>query len=183
MPTSVVVIADDDSKVGHLKQRDVDVLLCLGDLWNSTIERACDLYCPEMVFAVRGNHDLPAPLPAYAIPLHLKVETFHGIKFGGLDGCWNYKARGHFLFSQEQANEMLSGFPAVDVMIAHNSPRTIHEREDIIHKGFDGLLDYVQRSTPKYLIHGHQHVNQTTTIGQTTVIGVFGEAFLLLDNQ
>ncbi len=35
-----VVIADDDGLVGHLEVGPVDLLISLGDLWDSTIEKA-----------------------------------------------------------------------------------------------------------------------------------------------
>jgi Icc-related predicted phosphoesterase len=68
----------------------------------------------------------------------------------------------------------MSAFPAVDILIAHNSPKGIHDRDDGIHEGFDGLTNYILEHKPKYLFHGHQHYEQETVYEGTKVICVFG---------
>lgn len=170
-----ILIADDDSLVGHLGGPPVDLLISLGDLWDATIAKAAECYRLGRTFAVRGNHDSAAPFSAQISPLHLKIETWQGITFGGLDGSWRYKPRGHHLYEQDEVSRMLASFPRVDVFVAHNSPRGIHERDEEVHQGFDGLLDYIRREGPAYLLHGHQHLNVCTELEGTRVVGVFGE--------
>lgn len=172
------LIADDDSLVGHLNPGPVDVLISLGDLWDSTIAKAAERYRPSRIFAVRGNHDTAAPFAAEVTPLHLKVASHNGLTFGGFDGSWRYKPRGHHLYDQEEAVILLQSFPRVDVFMAHNSPRGIHERDEEVHQGFDALLDYVRKHQPAYLLHGHQHLNAVSHIGATQVIGVYGERIM-----
>jgi Icc-related predicted phosphoesterase len=75
---------------------------------------------------------------------------------------------------------MLRSFPRVDVFIAHNSPRGIHERDDDVHQGFDGFLEYVEKRKPQHFLHGHQHLNGITQHGNTKIIGIFGEALVEL---
>ncbi|MAS93568.1 MAG: hypothetical protein CMO55_10285 [Verrucomicrobiales bacterium] len=172
---TIVLLADDDSLVGRLDVMKCDLLLCLGDLWDSTIEKARDRYQPERVFAVRGNHDSAAPFAGFVTDLHLTATAFGGMRFGGFGGSWKYKPRGHHLYEQEEVNAALRDFPAVDVFVAHNSPRGIHERDSDVHQGFDAFREYIARAKPKYFFHGHQHFNEETVIGDTRVIGVFGE--------
>jgi uncharacterized protein len=176
-----VAIADDDFLVGHLEVEEIDLLLCLGDLWDTTIERACERYCPTQAFAVRGNHDGSGPFPSYVTPLHLAMENFQGRTFAGFEGSWRYKPRGHHLFDQREVSRMIKGFPRVDVFIAHNSPRGYHERDEDVHQGFDAFFEYIQSAQPRYFIHGHQHLDATTQIGATTVISVFGEKLLEIE--
>jgi len=54
---SAVVIADDDSLVGNLEVQEADLLISLGDLWNSTIEKVAGQYLCDQVVAVRGQGD------------------------------------------------------------------------------------------------------------------------------
>lgn len=171
-----IVIADEDALVGHLEASGVDLLISLGDLWESSIDKAMSRYAPRQTFAVRGNHDSNAPFPVSVTSLHLAIAHHDGLTFGGFGGSWRYKPRGHHLFEQDEVSQMLRSFPHVDVFVAHNSPRGIHERDDDVHQGFDGFLEYIERAKPKYFLHGHQHVNLTTLHHDTTVIGVFGEA-------
>ncbi len=175
----LIAIADDDSLVGKLQPPGtVDVLLSLGDLWDTTIARAQQLYQPARTFAVRGNHDSAAPFAASVTPLHLAVASHGALTFGGFSGSWKYKPRGHFLFEQEDVHAQLRHFPRVDMFAAHNSPAGHHERDKDVHQGFDAFRDYIARTQPQFFIHGHQHLNQVSHIGETTVIGVFGETIL-----
>lgn len=73
----------------------------------------------------------------------------------------------------------MNGFSPVDVFIAHNSPRKIHDRDDGVHIGFDAFVRYIERAKPKLFIHGHQHVNIETSVGKTTVVGVYGSRRLI----
>lgn len=176
-----VVIADDDDLVGRLEVDSVDLLISLGDLADSTIEKAYLKYRPAVVYAVRGNHDTPHPFPGFVINLHNRVEEFQGVPFGGLEGSWKYKAKGHYLYEQEEVSGLLRAFSPVDVLISHNSPRGYHERDRDIHQGFDGLLEYIERFQPRYVLHGHQHLSKVSRIGKTDLIGVFGESSVSLD--
>lgn len=76
---------------------------------------------------------------------------------------------------------MLRHFPRVDVFVAHNSPRGVHERGGDTHQGFEGFLTYIESAQPRYFLHGHQHLRMVSRIGDTEIIGVFGEAALELE--
>ncbi len=78
---------------------------------------------------------------------------------------------------------MLEGFPPVDVLVGHNSPRGVHEQHDDIHRGFVAFGDYIERVQPSYSLHGHRQMDQITTIGKTKVVGVLGETALDLDTS
>jgi uncharacterized protein len=171
----LLVIADDDSLVGQLEPGPVDVLISLGDLFDGAITKAMERYQPRRTFAVRGNHDPDVPFPGGVTDLHLSVQTFEGVRFGGFKGSWKYKPRGHHLFEQKEVSQMMRYFPSVDVFIAHNSPAGIHQRDSDVHQGFDGFNDFLQRTQPTLMLHGHQHLDLTTVQGQTTILGVYGE--------
>lgn len=170
-----VIISDDILQVGTLEGQEVDLLISLGDLPDYTLIRASEVYQPIQFLAVHGNHDDPQAFPKPIQDLHLQVTEFSGVTFAGFAGSWKYKEAGNHLYSQEQASRLLDHFPPVDVFIAHNSPWGVHERDGDVHQGFQAFLDYIERVQPRYFFHGHQHVNETTRIGDTEVIGVYGE--------
>ena len=174
----IIAIADDDDLVGKRTGESAEILISLGDLYDTTIEQAQARYHASTVYAVKGNHDSPEPFPSFVTDLHLQITPHRGICIGGFSGCWQYKPRGHHLFTQPAVTEALTAFPPVDVFIAHNSPAGIHERDSYIHQGFHAFIDYIDRAQPRYFLHGHQHVNQISQRGQTTIIGVFGETLL-----
>jgi Icc-related predicted phosphoesterase len=171
----IACIADDDLLVGQGARETVDLLISLGDLWDSTLQRATEWYKPRQVLAVRGNHDSAGPFPSGVRDLHLATVEFEGLRLGGFAGSWRYKPRGHHLFDQDEVSGLLRDFPAVDVFVAHNSPFGIHERDGDVHQGFEAFVEYIQRHRPRRFIHGHQHVNRTSVFGDTTVLGVYGE--------
>ena len=78
-------------------------------------------------------------------------------------------------------NQLLENFPAVDVFIAHNSPRGIHECDTSIHQGFDAFIEYIDRAQPAYFLHGHQHCREVSYRGNTCIMGVYGEKNFTLD--
>jgi Icc-related predicted phosphoesterase len=178
---NIIAIADDDSMIGALDCGTVDVLISCGDLYDAAIQRAVARYRPRKVFAVRGNHDPDTPFPDGIADLHLSRHTFEGVRFGGFGGSWRYKPRGHHLFEQMEVSGMMRGFPQVDIFVAHNSPRGIHERDGDVHQGFDGFVSYLDRAGPRLFIHGHQHVDVTTVRNDTTILGVYGERVIRID--
>lgn len=117
----ILAIADDDLLVGTLPPGETEVLVCLGDLAESTLSMAFERYAPKMASGVKGNHDSAAPFPDFIRPLHLKLEIHQGVRFGGFGGSWKYKPKGHHLYEQEEVARLLKNFPRVDV----SSP-TIH---------------------------------------------------------
>ena len=106
--------------------------------------------------------------------MHRQTLTFEGVTFGGFNGSWRYKPRGHYLYEQEDVERALADFPAVDVFVAHNSPRAIHDRDDEVHLGFAAFNGYITRAKPGLFLHGHQHHDEETTFEGTRVLGVFG---------
>ena len=155
-----------------------DVLISLGDIWDSTIERAKSLYDCSSVFAVRGNHDSAAHFASGVTDLHLNTTSYDGIVFGGFKGSWKYKPRGHHMFEQFEVFNALRDFPQVDVFVAHNSPCGYHERDTEVHQGFEAFTEYIERAQPAYFIHGHQHLNKISQHKNTKIIAVFGETVL-----
>lgn len=176
-----VVISDDITQVGNLDIQEIDLLISLGDIANQSILKAIKFYEPLHVLAVHGNHYNNVPFPKPIKDLHLRVTEINGLLFSGFNGCWKYKEQGAYLYSQEQASRLLNKYPTVDIFLAHNSPAGVHERDGDIHQGFEVFREYIDRVQPKYFFHGHQHVNQVTRMGNTEIVGVYGEREIAID--
>ena len=170
----ILILGDMDDLIWRGETGQADLVVSVGDISEGLIMEAAAAHACTTIFAVKGNHDLPAPFQKGITDLHLNCAKLCGLTFGGLRGAWKYKPKGHFLYDQEEAERMLAEFPPVDVLISHNSPLGIHDRPDGIHTGFSGLLNYVERQEPRVHIHGHQHQNIETMVGKTRVLGVYG---------
>lgn len=170
----MLILSDDDLAERNINDDPADVVISCGDLADATILRVAQRVRCRQLLAVKGNHDSSGPFESPIVDLHLKASIFEGIRFAGFAGSWRYKPHGNYLFEQHEVTQQLATFPAVDVFVAHNSPRGVHDRNDDVHFGFDAFLAYIDRAKPRLFLHGHQHVNRTTQVGETTVIGVFG---------
>jgi Icc-related predicted phosphoesterase len=172
---TLLVLADDDSVRHHVQPARADVLVSCGDIFDAVILHAAQTVGCAHVLAVKGNHDSAEPFPAPIVGLHLATHTIGGVRFGSFHGSWRYKPRGHYLYEQSEVERLLASFPPVDVFVAHNSPRHIHDREDDVHFGFEAFTRYIERTQPRVFIHGHQHIDRETLLGTTRIIGVYGQ--------
>jgi Icc-related predicted phosphoesterase len=177
---TLLVIADDEALLTKLPEAQADVLVSCGDLPDQTILRVADHCRCRYILAVKGNHDSSAPFEAPIIDLHLRSHAVRGVTFGGFCGAWKYKTRGNYLFEQPEVESALATFPRVDVFVAHNSPRMVHDREDEVHIGFVAFNSYLARTQPRWLLHGHQHINAESTVGATRVTGTYGHRFVVI---
>jgi Icc-related predicted phosphoesterase len=175
---TLLIIADDEGLLHKLPFAPADVLVSCGDLPDDIVLKAAGRCGCRHILAVKGNHDGSAAFPDRIVDLHLRSQEIEGIRFGGFGGSWKYKPRGHHLYDQLEVHEALADFPAVDVFVAHNSPRLIHDREDGIHLGFEAFTNYVERARPRLLLHGHQHVNAESTLLFTRVVGTYGPRYV-----
>lgn len=176
-----LVLADIDDLHWLHGSGQVDLILSLGDIADSLLLEAWEAFDAPPVLAVKGNHDPLTLFPEGITDLHLRTISLGDYRFGGFNGSWKYKPRGHFLYEQDEATGLLQDFPAVDIFVSHNSPRHVNDKEDETHYGFEALNSYIDRHRPRFLLHGHQHVNKETQVGATTVIGVYGHRMLEID--
>ncbi len=175
----IAIICDDEFLARRIPVQDVDVLVSLGDLPDSVILEVADRCNPREILGVRGNHDLEAPFPEGVRDLHLAVHDINGVRFGGFCGSLRYK-RGPYMFEQEEVERFMAEFPAVDVFCSHSPPRSIHDREaGGTHIGFAGITNFITRTQPSMVLHGHTHIAQESLVGRTRVVGTFG--FRILD--
>lgn len=174
-----LVFADEET-INFDWELQADLLISCGDISDSFILKMAEMTLCRNIFAVKGNHDSPAPFKPPIKDLHLTVHKFGGLKIGGFNGSWRYKPGENFLYEQTEVEKLLRSFPPVDIFVAHNSPRLVHEWDRRIHAGFRAFNDYIERARPRVFIHGHQHVNAETLLGGTRVIGVYGQRWIQL---
>lgn len=174
----MLILADIDDLHWNHGEGDADLVLSCGDVFDQVILEAASAHSCAFILAVKGNHDADVPFTKPIIDLHLSVYEWKGIRFGGINGSWRYKSRGPFLYDQEEVQKCLATFPPVDVFLSHNSPRHIHDKEDAVHTGFEGLTAYIQRTKPRIVIHGHQHIDRETQLDDTRVIGVYEQRLI-----
>ena len=76
----------------------------------------------------------------------------------------------------------------LDILVTHAPPFGVGDGPDLCHRGFKCFLDFMDKYQPKYLLHGHIHLddqnaNRITQHGATTVINVYGSYMLDTDES
>lgn len=176
----LLVIADDESVGKNVPVSRADAIISCGDLPDEVILLVASRVGCSRVLAVKGNHDGSGLFDKRITDLHLTTVNMGGVTFGGFCGSWKYKPRGNYLFEQSEVDAALGSFPKVDVFVAHNSPRGIHDSDDEVHHGFVSFVSYITEHQPRLFLHGHQHTNVESSVGGTRVIGVYGYRYLVI---
>ena len=162
-------------------QQTYDIIFVLGDISDYYLKLISDYAAKNNIpiCGVVGNHDKWNYLEKnHIVDVHMRNIEYGDILIGGFSGCAQYKEdKSSPQFTQLQAMVLLSAYEKVDIFLSHNSPTNINIGTD---EGFVGIYNYIITQKPKYVLHGHQHVNKETIINDTHIIGVFGSRLLTL---
>jgi uncharacterized protein len=161
-----------------LDQHQIELICTLGDLDQFSLSELKDVAdIPKL--GVYGNHDSGMYFEPLGIKnMHLATFEYGGLIFGGFEGCVRYKNDPYAkMYTQEEAEDLLKDFPRVDVMLAHCPPYGVNDEPDeIAHQGYKALRAYVERTSPKYLLHGHTYPTAETLVtrlGDTRIVYVY----------
>ena len=170
----ILCVSDEESPAlyehyvpGRLKE--YDLILSGGDLRASYLSfLVTAARCP--LFYVHGNHDdrydRNPPEGCDCIDDHL-VE-YNGLRILGLGGCPWYHPGKHQFTEKEMKKRIrrlrfaLWRARGVDIVVTHAPPYGVGDLEDPAHQGFEAFLELLDRYKPKYLLHGHVHLNYGT---------------------
>lgn len=187
---------------------DVDAVLCAGDLPMEYIDFIVTTLNKPTYF-IFGNHNLDDYRFYHATPEnggyiadpelnHCHGAVYAGFKtvragnliITGLSGSLRYN-KGLSQYTDRQMsrqilklsfrlflNRLMYG-RATDILLTHSPPEGIHDKNDPCHKGFKCFLKFMEKYSPKYLVHGHIHLYdihepRVTQYKNTTVINAFG---------
>lgn len=182
-----LIIADRNPHINIVEvvqTNNVELVITLGDLTREDILALQQLTTIPKI-GVYGNHDSGTYMPELGImDMHLKTWSFQGVTYGGFQGCVRYKENPDaIMYTQEQARQMIAGFPPVDIFISHCPPRGINDEEEVAHQGFIGLREYIDQKAPKIWLHGHTYPTEQSLVtqhGSTKIEYVFGYKLLNL---
>lgn len=154
----------------NLRRRynDIQLLISCGDISASYLEFiVTTLNVP--LFYVRGNHDQRYDEnPPGGENLHQRIITHRGLTFAGLEGSMRYNS-GDIQYDDLSMTWMVMKMGlslgwrrwrrgvGVDVLVTHSPAYGIHDRSDLAHRGFKGLLRFMDWYRPRYMLHGHVH--------------------------
>lgn len=167
---------------------DVELLISCGDMDPEYLDVIASVLGVPLYY-VRGNHDhrYNAERPG-GINLHQRVVGYNGLTLAGLEGSIRYN-QGDIQYTEFDMTMIISrllpglilrrlikGY-SVDLLVAHNPPRHIHDKTDWAHRGFRSFRWLMRLARPRYLLHGHvdrydQRDPRETRFLKTNVINV-----------
>lgn len=165
----------------HLRRRysDVELLISCGDMPAVYLEFITSVLNVPL-FYVRGNHDTNySERPPGGENLHRRVIEYQGLTFAGLEGSIRYNNSPAQYAEQEMMWMVIKmGIPLrikqaqkghrLDVFVAHNPAKGIHDQNDKPHMGFNAFIKFMDWYRPRYMVHGHVHTYDNRAITRTT---------------
>lgn len=164
-----------------------DLIISCGDLRGDYLTFICDMARRPLLY-VPGNHDerYDRKPPEGCDCIDDKLVVYRGLRILGLGGCRRYHPGAHQYTDKEMRRRIrklkwkLWWMGGVDVVVTHAPPEGIGDDDDIAHRGFKAFLKLMKKYKPKYLLHGHVHLNyqQNATrqqqYGNTQIINTCG---------
>ena len=168
-----------------------DLMLSCGDLKASYLSFLVTVGRSRLLY-VRGNHDANYRTnpPEGCECIEDKLVTVNGLRTLGLGGSLWYNG-GANQYTERQMRRRLwrAGWAVrraggVDIVLTHAPARGYGDAEDAAHRGFECFEDFLNKYEPKYLVHGHVHMNYGRNIprvvqhGATQIVNAW-ERFVL----
>lgn len=146
-----------------------DLIISCGDLNSKYLSFIVTMARVPLMY-VHGNHDagyLRVP-PEGCDCIDDQLIVYKGVRILGLGGCKKYRDAPHHYTEKEMKKRIrklrwkLWRHKGVDIVVTHAPPAGIGDSSDVAHQGFETLLELIDKYQPKYLLHGHVHMNYGT---------------------
>jgi hypothetical protein len=146
--------------------RDIDMMISCGDLAAEYLSFLVTMIKAPL-FYVPGNHNggyLQNP-PQGCESIDGRLVTYKGVRLLGLGGSYKYSHK-EFQYTEKEMKKRAAKLKwkirrqkGFDILVSHAPAHGIGDGEDICHRGFKTFLELMDEHSPKYLIHGHQHLS------------------------
>ena len=112
------------------------------------------------------------------------IYDYHGIRVLGLGGSIRYKPGPDQYTEAEmerrikKLSRQLKKNGGFDILLTHSPARGLGDADDPTHMGFECLKKLMDDYRPKYMVHGHVHMNygvnreRVCSYGSTTIISL-----------
>ena len=146
--------------------KDVDLILSCGDLSASYLTFLVTMGQAPLLY-VHGNHDAGYSCcpPEGCQCIEDKLVTVNGLRILGLGGSPLYSGGPHQFTEAQMARRIrrllfhIHRAGGVDIVLTHAPAIGCGDGPDPAHRGFQCLLSLLDRYKPKYMVHGHVHLN------------------------
>ena len=173
---------------------DYDLIISCGDL-NAKYLSFIVTMAKVPVLYIHGNHDTSYERipPEGCDCIEDEIIVYNGLRILGLGGCKKYH-EGLHQYTEAQMRKRIRKLrwklwrhKGVDIVVTHAPPAGVGDSDDPAHRGFEAFLPFLDKYKPKYLLHGHVHLNygmdqtRVRQYGQTQVINTCERYDLIID--
>lgn len=170
----------------HERFRDIEMIISCGDVKAEYLSFLVTMIKAPL-FYVPGNHNDRYTLhpPEGCVSIDGKIVDYKGIRVMGLGGSRFYSG-GIFQYSESQMQRRISRLKAriwwnrgFDILVSHAPAWGLGDGKDLCHQGFQAFNRLIDKYSPRYFIHGHQHLGYNTQpriihYRNTTIINAYG---------
>ena len=193
----VMIIADEPAKVlwEHLDKSlfdGIELIISCGDLSPKYLDYIVTFASCPLIY-VHGNHDDVYDIdpPTGCDCIEDMIYQYKGFNFLGLGGSMRYKKGTHQYEEREMRSRIwklwfkLFVKGGVDVLVTHSPAAGLGDAEDRPHKGFKCFVKFLDKYKPKYMLHGHVHMNygvrikRLSSYNETTIVN--GYRYYIMD--
>lgn len=170
----------------HDRFADIELVLSCGDL-NAEYLSFLVTMIKAPLFYVPGNHNrhyINNP-PEGCESADNRLVSYKGVRIVGLGGCMKYNNKEFQYTENEMAKRIVrlrrtikknQGF---DILLTHAPAKGLGDGEDLAHRGYQSFIDMLDRYSPRYFFHGHQHLNyrvqpRIMQYKNTTIVNAYG---------
>lgn len=162
-----------------------DLIISCGDLRGDYLSFIVTVSGTPLLY-VPGNHDgsYEQRPPDGCDCIDDKLVVYRGLRILGLGGSRRYHPGPHQYTDKEMRKRIrklrrkLWWHGGVDIVVTHAPPEGVGDSDDHAHRGFGAFLKLLDKYKPRYLLHGHMHINYSHNAvrerqyGDTQVINV-----------
>ena len=148
------------------KLKEYDLILSAGDLKSSYLQFLVTMGRAPLLY-IHGNHDTryEQDPPEGCDCIEDKLVIYRGLRILGLGGSRQYSGGKH-QYSDDQMRRRIRRLRraiwaagGVDIVLTHGAPLGLGDSDDLAHRGFSAFLELMDQYHPRYLLHGHVHMN------------------------
>ena len=176
---NIMAISDQESSAlwDHYdanRLTDIDLILSCGDLDPHYLSFLVT-FSNVPVLYVHGNHDdcYDTTEPEGCICIDDKIYVYEGIRILGLGGSIRYRD-GKYMYTEQDMKRrirrlalQLRRHRGFDILLTHSPAHEIGDWDSPAHRGFKCFVNLLEQYAPKYMVHGHVHLNYGTSIQRT----------------
>lgn len=166
--------------------KDIELVLSCGDLKAEYLSFIVTMIKAPL-FYVPGNHNKSyiANPPEGCISADGTLLTYNGIRIVGLGGCMNYSNQ-EFQYTEEEMENRIRKLKRIikknkgfDILLTHAPAMGLGDGDDRAHRGYGSFVNMLDRYSPRYFFHGHQHLSykiqsRIRQYKDTTIINAYG---------